>query len=85
MLKRNSIHIEENELAAWYAATGFYLPRTLGELRRFDKLYNDFDFHLNGNELDPNLIFEGISQVHSEIKAREIDVEIEPLRMAARG
>lgn len=85
MLKRNSINIEENELSSWYGVTGFYLPRTTGELRRFDKLYNDHHFTLSGDELDPNKIFDGIQQVPRKVLSEEFTFEIEPLRMAARG
>lgn len=85
MLKRNSIDIEEKELASWYAATGFYLPRTVGELRRFEKLYNDYKYQLNGDELDPNNIFFGNLIAQTENISMKNEFEIEPFRMAARG
>lgn len=85
MLKRNSIDINIEDLASWYAVIGFTLPRTEGELQRFEKLHADFEYELTGQELNANDIFNGIEQVKVPNAQAQAGFDFSPLRMAARN
>lgn len=84
MLKKNSIDIKIEELDSWFAVCGYILPRTHEELLAFNKLHEDFEFNLTGNELDPNKIWDGIKQT-SISNEKVIELDFSSMRMAARG
>lgn len=85
MLKKNSININLKDLSAWFAVTGFTLPRNESELKRFNKLYANFEFKLKGDELDPDKIFDVVEQVTTPDIQKKEDVVFEALRTAARS
>lgn len=86
MLKKNSTDIKLEHLDAWYAATGFNLPRTVEELERFNKLYSDYNFQLTGRELDPFKIWNDENQVRiPDGHQATMHVELIQFKMAARG
>ncbi|WP_236979870.1 hypothetical protein [Membranihabitans maritimus] len=83
MPKRNSINIKAEHLDFWFGATGFYLPRTENELRHFNKLYADYEFELDSE----NIKFEDVWK--GNIKRKKIKTlrptGVKSFKMAARG
>ena len=86
MPKKGKLHIDHNELPGWFAVTGFNLPRTEGELLRFEKLHQDFDHQLSGKELDPGEIWNLDKPEEVKVLVPQIEEEIgASWRMAARN
>jgi hypothetical protein len=85
MQKCKKIKVQIDHLDSWFAVVGYTLPRNMGELKRFDKLYSDFEYELNGNELDPIKIWEGSTQIKTTIETKVVDFNPPTLAMAARG
>jgi hypothetical protein len=79
--------IEVKHLDSWLGSTGFLFPSNELELYRFNKLYEDYDFKLDNESIDPFAIIKGT--FHREPKVitmfeNDVDEEIESLRMVAR-
>ena len=55
-MAQNKSHITPDNMAEWIASTGFIFPRTMRELMRFEKLYNDVEINLEGCQIDPEKI-----------------------------
>ena len=55
-MARNKSHITTDNITEWMASTGFIFPRTILELKRFEKLYNDVQIDLTGHQIDPEVI-----------------------------
>ena len=86
MPKKGKLHIDHKELPGWFAVTGFNLPRTEGELARFEKLHQDFEHQLTGEELDPSEIWNMDQPNEVKVLKPPIDEEIGvSWRMAARN
>ena len=86
MLKKNSININKEHLPSWCAVTGFYLPRTEGELSFFNKLYSDYEFELTGEELSFADVWDSEKNVQNKLlTAKVIEYDFSKFRMAARG
>lgn len=79
--------IEITQLDNWLGSTGFLYPRTEIELDRFNKLFEEFDFQLDNQSINPlaiiNNTFYNESKTISMIE-NDINDEIENLRMVAR-
>ena len=84
MLKKNSIDIEIEHIDSWFAICGYILPRTEHELLVFNKFYEDFEFKLDGKELDPDKIWNGIKQT-DVTNSNVVKVDFSGFKMAARG
>lgn len=83
MLKRNSVNIKDEHLDFWLGATGFYLPRTEDELKCFDKLYSNYEYKLQGDEVSFESVWNRNKKaIALSIVKTESDIK---LRMAARG
>lgn len=86
-MAQNKKHITPENVTEWLASTGFLFPRNEVELARFERLYDDVDFGLTGNEIDPDKI---INNSFREKKVIKIPDEIKQdnfseYRMAARN
>lgn len=84
-LKKNSLDISFDDLSSWLAVTGYILPRTEGELARFEKLYADYASKHNINEIDFDKVWNDDEQFGQDEDGKVVDFNFEPLRMAARG
>lgn len=85
---KNIQKIALDHLDDWFASTGFLYPVNEIQLKRFDKLYEDYDFKLKSERIDVDSIINGSlkrSKIVFPWKEDEIEVEnFETLRMAAR-
>ncbi|WBL26771.1 hypothetical protein [Zunongwangia sp. HGR-M22] len=85
-----SKHIEKiklDDLESWFRSTGYLCPFNELELRRFNKLYEDYDFKLKSEKIDPAAIIEqSFLDKFIDNKGRivRLDSEIEELKMVAR-
>lgn len=88
MAKPKKIELIEVEvLDSWLGSTGFLFPSNELELDRFNKLYEDYDYQLDGESIDPLAIINGTFHRESKVLKmfeNDIDEEIESLRMVAR-
>lgn len=79
--------IEIEQLDSWLSSTGFMFPSNELELDRFDRLYQDYDFKLDSQSIDPlaimNNTFHKKDKVIQMFKEDLIE-DIESLRMVAR-
>ncbi|WP_299606249.1 hypothetical protein [uncultured Aquimarina sp.] len=77
-----------DHLDDWFASTGFLYPVNEIQLKRFDKLYENYDFKLKNESIDVDSIINGSlkrSKIIFPWKEEEIEEEnFETLRMAAR-
>lgn len=84
---RNIQKIKITELGNWLGSTGFIYPQNEFELDRFNKLYEDYDFKLKSEKIDPFAII-GDSFLGKfekpEPKVIQFKEEAETLRMVAR-
>lgn len=55
-MARNKSHITTENMTEWMCSTGFLFPRTIVELKRFEKLYSDVQIDLTGRQIDPEVI-----------------------------
>lgn len=74
------------EMFEWLASAGYMFPSTPLELARFEKLYNDFDYNLSEECVDPFAIING------DYKPKKLKIEFaanielsEDMKMAARN
>lgn len=79
--------IEVEHLDGWLSSTGFLFASNELELDRFNKLYQDYDYKLDSQSIDPIAIIN--NTFHRETKVlqmfeEDIDTDIESLRMVAR-
>jgi hypothetical protein len=79
--------IETAQLDSWLSSTGFLFPSNELELDRFNKLYEDYDYKLDGKSIEPLAIINGTFPREPKVITmfeNDIDEEIESLRMVAR-
>lgn len=79
--------IKTSQLDSWLSSTGFLYPSNEVELDRFNKLYEDYDYKLDNESIDPIAIIN--NTFHREPKVitmfeEDVDGEVETLRMVAR-
>jgi hypothetical protein len=84
---KNIQKIEFTELGSWLGSTGFIYPQNDIELERFNKLYENYDFQLKSEKIDPLAIIgdkflEKFEK--TEPKIIRFKEEAESLRMVAR-
>lgn len=84
---KNIQKIKFTELGNWFGSTGFIYPKNEFELTRFNKLYEDYDFKLKSEKIDPLAIIgdrflEKIE--NAEPKVIPFREEVKSLRMVAR-
>ena len=84
MLKGTKINIDVESIDSWLAVTGFILPRNNEELIGFNKLHNDFNHELNGDELDVQKLWNGEKQ-STLSPDKIIAMDAPAIGMAARG
>jgi hypothetical protein len=70
-MAQNNSHITPDNFTEWMASTGFMFPRTILELERFEKLYDDIRMDLSGRQIDPEIILGR--------KAKPITAALKPL------
>lgn len=72
----------------WFASTGFLYPVNEIQLKRFNKLYEDFDFKLKDKRIDVDSIINGYIKRSTIVfpwkEDDNIEEDFETLRMAAR-
>lgn len=84
---KNNQKIKFNEFDSWLGSTGYIYPQNELELARFNKLYENYDFKLKSEMIDPITVighaFLERSKI-SEPKIIRLKDEVESLRMVAR-
>lgn len=84
-MAQNSLNITSENITEWLASTGFIFPRTVVELARFEKLYDEVVEDLRIGVVDPDVIL-GIkprtASLPPNLQAGEIQDSF--YRMAAR-
>lgn len=55
-MAQNSLPLTPENMTEWLASTGFIFPRTVIELSRFEKLYDDVYEDLTTGAVDPDVI-----------------------------
>jgi len=83
-LKRNSVEAQFSELENWLAVVGYFLPRTEGEVKRFEKLYRDYNVKGSIDNLDFNSIWNDKDQFERSFSTGKNETYV-PFKMAARG
>ncbi len=84
-LRKNSVKAQFEHLSCWMAVTGYILPRTEGEMKRFDKLYKDYKTVNSIEQLDFNKIWDDEDQFDINVKSKVVNLNPSSFRMAARG
>ncbi len=86
--KKYSKKIDVNNIDEWLSSTGFLFPQNELQLARFNELYADYDFKLKDASIDVKAIIKGnlcaFKTTLRIIENKEINKEIEELRMVAR-
>lgn len=86
MSKSKKNIITENNFNEWLSSVGFLFPGNLIELARFEKLYNDFNYQLNEECVDPFKIIENNTNSKAiHFKSNQETNQSENLRFAARN
>lgn len=79
--------IEVAQLDSWLSSTGFLFSGNEIELDRFNKIYEDYDYKLDGISIDPlaiiNNTFHRVPKV-IEMFSTDVENEINSLKMVAR-
>ena len=80
-------NITPSNVTEWLASTGFLFPTNELELSRFNKLYGELDEQLNGKEIDPERILNGLtlSKVVQMNITLTIEEEFSAYKMVARN
>jgi hypothetical protein len=55
-MKRSTKSYSENKITEILASTGFIFPRNILELKNFEILFENDNFGLTGQEIDPDII-----------------------------
>lgn len=86
--KKYSGKINVNNIDEWLSSTGFLFPQDELQLVRFNELYADYDFKIKDASIDVKAIIQGdfcaFKATLKIIENKEINKEIEELRMVAR-
>jgi hypothetical protein len=85
MATNNNQNINKDNVGEWLRSLGYLFPQNEKELARFEKLYDDYEFELNEEDIDPSKILqkedqEGVPLI--QIKKYEVG---EDIRLAARN
>lgn len=84
-MAQNNLHIKADNFTEWMASTGFLFPRTVLELSRFEKLYDDVQEDLSGSQVDPEVILGRKPKTKIiSIKPKEEEQSSFTFRMVAR-
>ena len=78
-------NITPENIGEWLGSTGFIFPRNEVELQRFKKLYQDHEYELTMDIIDPAKIMRGEFIEVSEDSNRDNSKVDENWRMAARN
>lgn len=82
-MAKNNSNITIDTMTEWMASTGFIFPRTVLELTRFERLYNEYQEDSTGFQIDPDVIL-GKKQRTAIIPLTSMTIEEPKFRMAAR-
>ena len=85
MGQSKKINISEDNFAEWAASTGIMFPRNPVELKRFEKLYSDYEYKLSEECVDPFAIINGDFQPTSNLVKLNSDEKTNDIRIAARN
>lgn len=86
--KKNTVRLSVNNLNEWIRSVGILLPENELELKRFDKLYADYEFELSNKIVDTEAIFNNTTCKVIRFESFHIktthDDELNQFAMAAR-
>ena len=85
MGQSKKINISEDNFAEWVASTGSMFPRNPVELKRFEKLYSEYEYKLSEECVDPFAIIDGSFKLSTKIVKLNSDDKTNDLRIAARN
>jgi len=86
MAQNNMEKITPDNVNLWLSSVGFLFPHTEADLKNEEKLFENFDYELSGNEIEPDIILSGLKEgvAFFYIKPTESKAELE-WKMAARN
>ena len=85
MGQSKKINISEDNFAEWAASTGNMFPRNPIELKRFEKLYADYEYKLSEECVDPFAIINGDFERKSKIIKLDSAEKPNDISIAARN
>lgn len=85
MGQSKKINISEDNFAEWAASTGNMFPRNPVELKRFEKLYSDYEYELSESCIDPFAIINGEFKPKTKIVKLNSENKTDDIRIAARN
>jgi len=85
MGQSKKVNISEDNFAELAASTGRMFPRNTVELKRFEKLYSDYEYKLSEECVDPLAIINGDSSRKSRAIKLNSTEKSNEIRVAARN